>query len=101
MQHFPNTKFEQDGKVAFPYRQLIGSLTYMMVATRPDLAFSLSKLSKLNNSPRCAHWEAACDKQLTLGYFTRARHRYKFKGSATQHLHVTSTTARLKAVMCS
>ena len=50
---------------AFPYRQLIGSLMYLMVATRPDLAFSLSKLSKFNNSPGRAHWEAACK---VLGY---------------------------------
>ena len=50
---------------AFPYRQLIGSLMYLMVATRPDLAFCLSKLSKFNNSPRRAYWEAACK---ILGY---------------------------------
>ena len=45
---------------AFPYRQLIGSLMFLMVATRPDLAFSLSKLSKFNNNHGRAHWEAAC-----------------------------------------
>ena len=50
---------------AFPYRQLIGSLMYVMGANRPDLAFSLSKLSKFNNSPGRAHWEAACK---ILGY---------------------------------
>ena len=50
---------------AFPYRQLIGSLMYLMVATWLDLAFSLSKLSKFNNSPGRAHWEAACK---ILGY---------------------------------
>ena len=33
---------------------------YMMVATQPDLAFSLSKLSKFNNIPGRTHWEAAC-----------------------------------------
>ena len=53
---------------AFPYRQLIGSLMYLMVATRPDLAFSLSKLSKFYNSPGRAHWEAACK---ILGYLRR------------------------------
>ena len=38
---------------------------YLMVATRPDLAFPLSKLSKFNNNPGRAHWEAACK---VLGY---------------------------------
>ena len=50
---------------AFPYRHLIGSLMYLMVATRPDLAVSLSKLSKFNNSLGREHWEAACK---VLGY---------------------------------
>ena len=50
---------------AFSYRHLIGSLMYVMVATLPDLAFSLSKLSKFNNSRGRAHWEAACK---VLGY---------------------------------
>ena len=38
---------------------------YPIIATRHDLAFSLSKLSKFNNSPGRAHWEAACK---VLGY---------------------------------
>ena len=37
MQQSPDTKFVRDGMVAFPYRQLIGSLMYLMVATRPNL----------------------------------------------------------------
>ena len=61
----PDTKFAKDAMAAFPYRQLIGSLMYLMVATRPDVAFSLSKFSKVGNCPRRAHWEAACR---ILGY---------------------------------
>ena len=56
----PDTKFARDAMAAFPYRQLIGSLMYLMVVTRPDLAVSLSKLSKFNNCHGRAHWEAAC-----------------------------------------
>ena len=65
MQHIPDAKFARDAMAAFPYRQLIGSLMYLMAATRPDLAFALSKFSKFNNSPGRAHWEAACK---VLGY---------------------------------
>ena len=61
MQQSPDTKSARDAMAAFPYRQLIGSLMYLMVATRPDLAFS----SKFNNSPGRAHWEVACK---VLGY---------------------------------
>ena len=49
MQQSRAIKSAQDAMVAFPNRELIGSLMYLMVATRPDLAFSLSKLSKINN----------------------------------------------------
>ena len=56
----PVTKFARDAMATFPYRQLIGSLMHLMVAIRPNLAFSLSKRSKFNNSPGRAHWEAAC-----------------------------------------
>jgi hypothetical protein len=42
-----------------PYRQAIGSLMYAAVATRPDIAFAVSILSRFLNNPGNAHWEAA------------------------------------------
>ena len=39
IQQSPDTKFAQDAMVAFLYRQLIGSLMYLMAATRPDSPF--------------------------------------------------------------
>jgi hypothetical protein len=41
-----------------PYRQAIGSLMYLAVATRPDIAFAVSILSRFLNDPGDAHWEA-------------------------------------------
>lgn len=41
-----------------PYPEAIGSLLYCSGATRPDIAHSLSVLSKYSKSPRKAHWEA-------------------------------------------
>ena len=41
-----------------PYRQAIGSLMYLMVGTRPDLAFSVGKLSQFVEAPTDTHWIA-------------------------------------------
>ena len=41
-----------------PYRQVIGSLMYAAVATRPDIAFAVSILSHFLNNPGDVHWEA-------------------------------------------
>ena len=41
-----------------PYRQAIGSLMYLMVGTRPDLAFAVGKLARFSASPTDEHWVA-------------------------------------------
>ena len=51
----------QDAMVAasFPYRELIGSLMFLMTQTRPDLAFVLSMLSRHLHNFTETHWIAA------------------------------------------
>ena len=41
-----------------PYRQAIGSLMYLMICTKPDLAYCIGKLSQYCESPTVAHWNA-------------------------------------------
>jgi hypothetical protein len=41
------------------YREAIGSLMYAMLATRPDLAFAVSTLSRFMETPHTTHWKAA------------------------------------------
>ncbi|KAL2525850.1 cysteine-rich RLK (RECEPTOR-like protein kinase) 8 [Abeliophyllum distichum] len=41
-----------------PYSNAIGSVMYLMVCTRPDLAFAVSTLSMYMSNPGPDHWEA-------------------------------------------
>lgn len=50
----------QLGPVAdVPYRQLIGSLMYLAVGTRPDISFIVNNLSQFLEQPSNEHWRAA------------------------------------------
>ena len=42
-----------------PYASTIGSIMYVMVCTRPDVAYALSMCSRYQSSPVEAHWCAA------------------------------------------
>ncbi|XP_072757718.1 uncharacterized protein [Anoplolepis gracilipes] len=48
---------KEDNKV--PYRELIGSLMYIAMGTRPDITHAVSYLSYYNDCHRHAHWIAA------------------------------------------
>lgn len=41
-----------------PYRQAIGSLMFLMIGTRLDIAFAVGFLSKFAESPLEPHWTA-------------------------------------------
>ena len=42
-----------------PYAELVGSLLYLAVNTRPDIAHALGVLSRYMSSPKEHHWQAA------------------------------------------
>jgi len=42
-----------------PYRQLIGSLMYLSIGTRPDITYIVNKLSQYLEHPSSIHWSAA------------------------------------------
>eukprot|EP00171_Calliarthron_tuberculosum_P001019 IDg1019t1 len=49
---------DQDPVDEVSYRQAIGSLMYLMVGTRPDLAFVVGRLSQFCEKPLKSHWTA-------------------------------------------
>jgi hypothetical protein len=41
-----------------PFREAIGILMYMMVGTRPDIAFAVSRMAQCVESPTVLQWKA-------------------------------------------
>ncbi|CAL2246291.1 unnamed protein product [Prunus armeniaca] len=51
-------KNSRDAISQLEYSQVIGSRMYLMNSTRPDLAYSVSRLSRYTSNPGHDHWEA-------------------------------------------
>ena len=58
-QQCPKTEEERMEMINVPFRQLIGKLLYLALATRPDLAYAVSKLGQYSSNPGKEHWVAA------------------------------------------
>lgn len=41
-----------------PYQEAVGSILYLVQGTRPDLAFTAGNISRFNQNPGKAHWNA-------------------------------------------
>ena len=54
--HLSKNKGESISQVE--YSRVIGSLMYLMSCTRPDIAYSVSKLSRYTSNPSADHWKA-------------------------------------------
>jgi hypothetical protein len=57
------TKLTKDGEpldtAIYPYSQLIGSLMYLSVCTRPDISQAVGALARYMAAPTTTHWQAA------------------------------------------
>ncbi|KAJ8576495.1 hypothetical protein ON010_g2714 [Phytophthora cinnamomi] len=54
----PQSDDEKDVMKKVPYRQAIGSLMYLAIGTRPDIAAAVGAVSSYNENPGEAHWVA-------------------------------------------
>ena len=54
----PQTLEEATEMSKVPYQEAIGSLNYCVVATQPNIAFSVLLLAQFMENPRCIHREA-------------------------------------------
>jgi len=54
-----SSKEEKDEMRQRPYRELVGSLSYLANTTRPDIMFAANVLSRYNANPGKTHWKAA------------------------------------------
>ena len=57
--HFQNLPEEETATNIHEYQKLIGCLTYVTTATRPDLASAVGILSKFMSKPGKEHWQGA------------------------------------------
>jgi hypothetical protein len=55
----PKTEEEKKAVEKLPYQSLVGSLMYLAVSTRPDIAHAVSMLSQFNTNFGEQHWRAA------------------------------------------
>lgn len=54
----PETVEERLDMEKYPYANVVGSIMYSMISTRPDLAYSLSMVSRFMSNPGLAHRQA-------------------------------------------
>jgi hypothetical protein len=55
----PSTKQEQEEVSQQLYQSMVGSLQYIALSTRTDIAYAVNQLSRFLSNPGTAHWVAA------------------------------------------
>ena len=78
------TKDEGDtlDKEKYPYGTLVGKLMFLAVATRPDLAYTVSALTRFMANPTTVHWQVA---KGVVRYLAQTPERgITYRGSSTE-----------------
>lgn len=56
--HVKLSKPEEESDLKVPYRELVGSLMYLAIVSRPDIAYAVSVLSQFMTNFNAHHWTA-------------------------------------------
>ena len=68
----PKTPEDVNGMRSVPYSHAVGSLMYLAISTRPDIAYAVGVLSRFSSNPGKEHWAAVkhlfCYLKGTLDY---------------------------------
>lgn len=84
----PNEKLRKERtrtELNMPYRELIGALTYLSNATRPDISYAANTLSQFNQNPSSYHWKAA---KHVLRYLQATIHNGIIYDGSTEKLQI-------------
>ena len=54
----PQSSSDIEEMKSIPYLQAVGSLMYLAIATRPDIAYAVGVLARFNQNPSMQHWKA-------------------------------------------
>ena len=54
----PQSEDERVAMKDIPYLAAVGSLNYLAIGTRPDLAHAVGELGQFNSNPGLGHWKA-------------------------------------------
>ena len=49
---------KENPKINHGYAQLIGSLMYLALASRPDISYVVNRLAQFTSNPKAIHWTA-------------------------------------------
>ncbi|KAK4400091.1 Retrovirus-related Pol polyprotein from transposon TNT 1-94 [Sesamum angolense] len=55
----PQNSLEENQMKNIPHASVVGSLMYVQVCTRPDIAFAVGMLGRYQSNPGIEHWKAA------------------------------------------
>jgi len=67
----PTTTEEITEMKNIPFREVLGSIMWLQIATRPDLSFSVNILSRFTHNPGKSHWHAL---KHVLAYIKGTKH---------------------------
>ena len=79
----PATTEEYAAMKHVPYHEAVGSLTYATLGTHPDICYTVQTVSKFNNKPGLAHWEAV---ERIFRYLIGTKNLWLCYGSLTKEL---------------